>query len=472
MFRRLRRAPVAAAFLLLSAGCFEEQSFPMRSTDFVRVRFEPAARPMTPRQWLAQTHGALAHLLPRGRAAPLLTEDLVDGRGRPVDVFKHFKRDPEKLQKLVTNYWGLLWSSQAGGPPFDKTRAPGPWPGFTDVRIPLSPGFASYGRLGLAKDGSTVREADCIVVLSGLFGHNNIRRTQDLAVALLKAGHHVLAYENRGYGRTSLAYPDVPYNYGVLTMRDLMIVSDWLEAKPYIRRTGLIGFCWSANQVLLAAWYENCPEGHPSISERIARHLPPLPPRRRFTAGALAFSPTLAFEKIIDKLETPRKLTVDPALASVAIAVDSRAATQGYPPVHGSLRKLIDAEYARSVLNYPGSVTEGLRCLRFLPYKGKPDDRKLECARVPVVIVHSSNDPLAPAQEIADLIARVSNPNVAAIILYSGGHVGFAAYARSYYYSLILGFFDPVSGAAATARPADRRTVKIRAARPSQAHAR
>ena len=245
-----------------------------------------------------------------------------------------------------------------------------------------------------------------------------------------------------------------------------------MGARRSVGRGGGCGCGGGASQVRVAGGAENCPEGTPRITGRIARARRPRAPRRRFTAGELAFSPTLAFGKIIDKLETPRKLSVDPGLASVASAVDSRAATQGYPPVNGSLRKLIHAEYARSVLNYPGSVTEGLRCLRLLPYQGKPDDRKLECARVPVVIVHASNDPLAPAQEIADFIARVSNPNVAAIILYSGGHVGFAAYARSYYYSLILDFFDPVSGAAAAMRPADRRTVRVGSPRPSQAHAR
>jgi len=78
---------------------------------------------------------------------------------------------------------------------------------------------------------------------------------------------------------------------------------------------------------------------------------------------------------------------------------------------------------------------------------------------VPVLIVHAANDPLAPAQEVADLFSRVKNPNVAAIILPSGGHVGFAAYNRAYYFSLIMNFFDPKTGPVAapdsTTAPSD-----------------
>lgn len=49
---------------------------------------------------------------------------------------------------------------------------------------------------------------------------------------------------------------------------------------------------------------------------------------------------------------------------------------------------------------------------------------------------------VAPAQTIADLFGRLKNPNVAAIVLPSGGHIGFGPYAPAWYYSLIPSFFD------------------------------
>ncbi len=67
---------------------------------------------------------------------------------------------------------------------------------------------------------------------------------------------------------------------------------------------------------------------------------------------------------------------------------------------------------------------------------------------MPTLIVHSVNDPLQTAQEVADLMAETSNPNVAALMLPGGGHIGFQAWARRYFYNLIINFFDPRTGPA------------------------
>jgi len=64
-----------------------------------------------------------------------------------------------------------------------------------------------------------------------------------------------------------------------------------------------------------------------------------------------------------------------------------------------------------------------------MPYRGQPAGDKLESARVPVLIVHSVNDPLQTAQEVVDLLVDTENPQVAGIVLPGGGHIGFQAYA-------------------------------------------
>lgn len=431
-----------------TVACFSEQSFSIRAADIVHVAPGKASLPISTRQWLARTHQALRHLLPFGDTEPLLTDDLTDEQGLPVDVFVHFRRNPDRLQTLLFNFWGLQGSAQCSGRSFQPENPSPPWPGFEEVRIPVSDNVETIGWLGLSTSGDTVRDADCIVILSGLFGHNDIKRIEDLALALRAAGFHVLAYENRGYGRSDLARPDVPYTFGVMGTRDLMLVSDWLERMPHVRRTGLIGFCWSANQALLTAWYDNLPEDDPSISEKLAELLEPLPPRRRFRAGVMAFSPTLAFEEIREKLDTPRSYFQEPVLATMQDTVRDRMRAKQYSEVSGSLDKLIHVEFAHSKLSYPGAVRDALRFMRLLPYRGRPAGNKLAAVRLPVLIVHASNDPLGNAQEIAELLAGTSNPNVAALILDHGGHVAFASHARRYYFSLIVNFFDPQTGAA------------------------
>ena len=438
------------ATLPVTAACFSEQSFSIKAPDIVRLDPGTTPSPASPRQWLVRTHQALRHLLPLCRTESLLTDDLTDEQGLPIDVFAHFHRNPDRLQTLFFNYWGLEGTAQCSGRSFQPEHPSPPWPGFEEVRIPVSDQVETIGWLGLATRGDSVRDADCIVLLSGLFGHNDIKRTEDMALALRASGFHVLAYENRGYGRSDLARPDVPYTFGVMGTRDLMLVSDWLEELPHVRRTGLIGFCWSANQALLAAWYDNLLEGDSSISEKLAEHLEPLPARRRFRAGVMAFSPTLAFEEIIEKLDTPRSYYREPVLAFLQDTVRDRMRAKQYPKVSGSLDRLSHIEFARSKLGYPGVVGDALRFQRFLPYRGRAAGNKLGAVRLPALIVHASNDPLATAQEVADLLAGTRNPNVAALILDYGGHVAFAPSAKRYYYSLVVNFFDPQVGAAAT----------------------
>jgi pimeloyl-ACP methyl ester carboxylesterase len=223
-------------------------------------------------------------------------------------------------------------------------------------------------------------------------------------------------------------------------------VSEWLQSQPHIRRTGLIGFCWGANQALLAAWYDGRAEKHVSISERLAEHVRPVSLNRHFEAGVIAFSPVLRFEEIDEALDETTSKWQHPVLASLGDTARERMIFKKHPNPRGKLRALMDAEFARSELNYPGAVDEGLDFIRFLPHRGMPDGNKLADCRVPVLIVQAANDPLAVAQGVADLFGKVANPNVAGIILANGGHIGFPAYARSYYFSLIVNFFDSRTG--------------------------
>ena len=69
----------------------------------------------------------------------------------------------------------------------------------------------------------------------------------------------------------------------------------------------------------------------------------------------------------------------------------------------------------------------------------------MENIRVPVLILNSANDPLACAQDVANLFCRQHNPNIGVILLKEGGHIGFAAYDADYYYTLMTNFFDPAT---------------------------
>lgn len=444
---------VLVCWLWTFGGCFSERSFVMRPRDYTRVSVAGnphGGPPRDTREWLVRAHQRLAGLLPPSDAPALTTDELLDAEGRPVDVYRHFRIDPAHLNSIFGNFHGLLHTAQASGAEEAIEKPAPPWPGFEDVWIPIHDRLRLSARLGLARDAAgRPRRADCIVIIPGLLGDLAVRRTRDMGQALLSAGLHVLALELRGFGQTERFYPHVYYNFGVLETGDLLAVAEWLQDRPEVRETGLVGFCWGANHAMLAAWEDGRPPDDPIVAERLRPYLRPHTGRRHYRAGVIAFSPTVAFEEIVELLrQREYDALSEPVLATLQKGVRARMHRKQHGPVCGDLGRLIEYEFAASELNYPGAVDDGYQYLRFLPFRGKPAGDKLEHVRVPLLIVHGANDPLASPQALAELIAATENRNVAAIVLPGGGHVGFAPYCRSYFYSLLLNFFDAEQGAA------------------------
>ncbi len=433
-------------------GCLEEKSFPLRQQDLVWIDPPTEAaqgdgQELSTRQWLTHAHDALQGLLPSKGRKVLTTEDLSDEQGHPVDVYARLGRPRAHLKRLFQNFSALVHSTQAAAPGYAiETPAP-PWPGFEDVWIPVGDGVELCGRVGFAEDGGRIRRADCIILLPGIWGDNGVLRSRDLAMALRTMGYHVLSLEIRGHGQTEARFPEVYYTFGVLETLDLLRVADWLEDSfPQVSGTGLLGFCWGANIAVLAAWLDGCGGQHPAVTKVVAGHLGSVPPRRRFTAGVLAFSTVLDWEDIIEQAEHPVRWSADPAIHALQRVVKERTCRKQHPEVSGNLRRLIDHEFAASSLTPGFPMMDGYRFLRFVPHRDLPWDNKLDVIRVPVVLIHGVNDPFTMAQAVADLVATSENSNVAGLILRGGGHIGFWPYNPAYSYSLILNFFDPRRG--------------------------
>ncbi len=432
---------------VLNVGCFAERSFPFRP-DRIKL-LPPSDQPETTRQWLRRAHDALVHKLDDDdEELALLTEDMVDADGKPIDVMAHFDREDKTLHSVFDNLRGLEHTAQVTGTS-ESIEEPAPaWEGFEDVWIPIADGIRIQGRLGLARDADgEPKNASCIILLPGLLGDNMRLRSRDIASGLRDYGFHAISLELRGHGQTEAKHPELAYNFGVLETADLLVVDEWLRSKPYVNKTGIIGFSWSANSALLAPFEDGRPAADPLVAPEIRAAMPPVDrSQRHFEAGAIALSPCLQFENICDALEVQHDYVKNPVYNSMQATVDLRATRKKYPPMGGSLRALITHEFSRSQLNYPDAVADGYTYLRLSPYKDHPFHSKLEHARVPVLIVHGSNDPLAYANEVAEFFSFTKNPNVAGVILNDGGHDGFAAYRRDYIYSLIVNFFSDDRG--------------------------
>ena len=502
--RRLARRLLTAAALAcvpLAGACFSERSFRLHPHEIVRLD-APAGQPVgssirglraggagdpaigssaasgrcrSTRDWLVSAHEQLDHLLPEVRPHParpdtaarafgvrfdgaLLTDDMSIHRRVARDVFRHFGWRPDSVYRLTGNWSGLQQTAQCVGAIGSPGDPPPRWDGFEQVWVPVAEGLELSARLGWSHDErGRVRTAQGLVLLPGLFGDNAILRTRDLAQLLRKSGFHVLAVELRGHGQTEVKYPDVPYTFGVLEVADLLAVSDWFEDHPDVTRTGLIGFCWGANLGLLAAWYDGCGGDHPSISEAWRPYLTPPCPRVHFSGGILAIAPVPRFEELVDDLDRSWSILAHPVYGYLQRTVKARMRDKDYRPLSGSLRELIRLEFHRMGIQSHPLLLDGNRFLRLVDYGDRPAGDKLEDARVPVLILHSVNDPVAPAQDVVDLVAGVDNPMVAAVLLGGGGHGGLPVYAREYYVSLIAGFFDPERGAAAACDPSPAR---------------
>lgn len=444
----IRTGTVALCLLALplTVGCFAERSFPFRP-DRIDL-LPPSDQPETTRQWLRRAHNAFKDKLPDKERLALLTEDMTTPDGKPIDVMTHFGRDDKTLHSVFDNLSGLEHTAQVTGTSESVDEPAPPWEGFDDIWIPITDEIQILARLGLARDESGMpKRTSCIILLPGLLGDNMRLRARDIATGLRDAGLHAISLELRGHGQTESHYPELAYNFGVLETADLLVVDEWLCEKPYIDKTGIIGFSWSANSALLAPWEDGRPENDPLVAPKIRAAMPPINrSKRHFKAGAIALSPCLQFENICDALESSHAYLSNPVYNSLQTTIDLRATRKGYPPMHGSLRALIAHEFTRSALNYPNSPTDGATYLRLSPYRDQPFHSKLEDARVPVLIVHGSNDPLAYAHEVAEFFSFTKNPNVAGIILHDGGHDGFAAYSRDYIYSVIVNFFSDERG--------------------------
>lgn len=462
--RRLARVGMALAACIGVSGCFSERSFPMRPqtvSRLVELTDVPATHDTATRGdargWLAAAHARLVDRLPLGEREALLSDDLTRPDGGPVDVFSALRCSPDHLHTLLANLEGLEHTAQATGPDASAPRDLPPWPGFSDVWIPVRENLSLSGRLGLAtRDGRPIR-SNCVIVLPGLLGDLAPKRTRDVAAALLESGVHVLAVENASVDRTLRRYPHVSSTFGVLESRDLVRCAEYLQERPEVIDTGIVGFCWGANQAILAAWEGARPRDHVSVAPGYRSWFGEGPREPVFQAGVLAFSPVLRFERIIEQTrQRDWSLLENPVLNSLQNTIRARFRQIEAPLESGDLLALIEYEARTSDVDFPGNVDAGLDYLRLMPHRDKSAGDKWRDLDVPVVIVQGVNDPLTSAQNVADLFVNVDNPNVAAVVLGGGGHIGFAPFARDYFYGLILRFFDPARGPAAAA---DHRTA-------------
>src|SRR5439155_254018 len=142
--------------------------------------------------WVEHVQPQLRPLLPLFSRQALTTAEM----GR--DVYSTFGMDPDRLDSLLFNYFGLMRSAQVApsAASFNNTE----WPGYEPIEIIADDGLPLRGRIA-PPTGHEIA-GSYIVITHGLFGQQAGTRQYNLAEALRAFGHHVVTIDMRGHGET------------------------------------------------------------------------------------------------------------------------------------------------------------------------------------------------------------------------------------------------------------------------------
>ncbi len=415
------------------------------------------APPLPAREWASKANAAAAHLLPQSEPPPLTTQDFVRD-GQALDVYKHFGINPRHVDNLLTNLDGLQQTAQVSSPPsvLDKKGhifRPA-WAGFQDVEIPVGGKITLFGRLGapdLKDPISPEIPGSFIVITHGLFGSLDGLDMANEVEALRRAGHHVLAVEMRGHGETNCEHPEYTVSFGINESSDLLAISHWLKTVHHATRVGLVSFSLTGYEGLLTAWLDGKQAVTRFDDTPLLRGLPEhLRDESAFNAGMFIVSPPIDLVAVADSFEKHYTVLSGPCKSQFQTHVAARMALVQSAPTY-SLWGWADSEFRRGGWDqkYPSFAALKSDLMRFINLRAdhwQEGVRRLENIRIPILMLTAANDPLATAQGLADLLARVKNPNIAAVMLQQGGHMGFPALSADYYYSMMLNFFDPKTG--------------------------
>jgi len=438
---------VLLAFL---PGCLSERSFPPHFDRLVRVANNDH---LSTRAWAGRLHLAAAPLLPPGRDEALTTDQL-SANGGPTDVWKRFNLHPGDLDNFFLNLRGIEQSAQCTSPATGQPAERPAWPGFHDVRVPVSGNAVLCGRLGIPDEPREI-PGSFVIITHGLFGSLDGAVVMNHVQTLRRAGHHVLAIEMRGHGQTDGAHPEYAITFGPAEASDLLAAARWLRQAHHATRVGLVSFSFFGVESLLTAWLD----GTAPVAELSGCPLGSLLPAHQaepsFNGGMFLVSSPVDIFDVATRFDPHYGLFQAPVKATfqehVSDRIDFYRRVESYRLAPGySMWDLARCEFFHSDADalYPSFDAARADLEKFLDLSRdnwKTGAARMENIRVPVLVLNSANDPLATAQGVANLFSRQHNPNIGVILLKEGGHIGFPAYSADYYYSLMTNFFDPAT---------------------------
>lgn len=265
------------------------------------------------------------------------------------------------------------------------------------ARTPAAEGASAPQRAPAAE------RAPAVVVLHGIAGSKDSHCCVRAAVALHRAGYHVVRLDMRGAGDSVVDAPSL-YHAGLTT--DLDLVVRRLADHPRIAGVLVLGFSGGGSQALKLAgeWGDAAPAG---------------------VLGVASISAPLDYTRVAARMDT---LACLPYRFHVLRGLLDRArAFVEHHPGRAHYRSA-DLDRIKRFRNYDGSIIVPMHGFSDVDryYREASSGPYLGRIRVPTLLVHAEDDPMVPIGSVRPWLADASS-SVRVELSRHGGHIGWLA---------------------------------------------
>jgi len=271
------------------------------------------------------------------------------------------------------------------------------------MRLPIPGGALHAHAWWHARQGEQQRERLAVVLMHGLGGSSESKYLVRAAVALYRAGYHVVRLNVRGAG-ASIA--DAPLLYHAGLTEDPRVAVDLVSRMPRVRGVAIVAFSLGGNTAL-----------------KLAGEWRDAPPRE--VRGIATISAPLDLDTVGRAMERVRTLPYRAYVLRAMVRQGQAFARLRPERVKYDARALPKLRTIRAYDEVVIAPMHGFACARDY-YAQESAGPRLQDVRVPTLIVHAGDDPMVPGESVLPWLRRAS-PSIEVAWSRRGGHVGWFA---------------------------------------------
>jgi predicted alpha/beta-fold hydrolase len=284
-----------------------------------------------------------------------------------------------------------------------------------ELRLPLAAGGAHrlHARAWWARENGEVVRRPIVVVVHGIGGSSLSRYVVRAAVAIHRAGYHVVRLDLRGAGAS---VPDAPSLYHAGLSEDLGEVAAHLARDPRASRVALLGFSGGGSMALKLAGELGDPG---ELGERLRREV------GEALAAVVSISAPLDYARVGAWMDTVARLPYRFHVLR-GLATGAREFARQHPHrVHyrpGDVKRMSTFRHYDSTIIVPMHGFTDVDAY----YASASPGPWLPKVRVPTLLIHADDDPMVPGSSVRPWLAGASSA-VRVALTPHGGHLGWVA---------------------------------------------